>query len=196
MKQIAYKKIVDSALAKGAILNEGCAGFREDYLVLHCLLRKYKPKRFFELGTNLGVGTAIIKNALGDDSEVLSLDLPTELAHTSKQHPISEGKGNHLGELCKLPFTQLLGDSMKYDYAQHYPIDGWFIDGEHDYKHPHHETLMAIESGAKIIIWHDADMVLVNFAIRDAMAWAKNYELYHVKGTRIAYAIKTKEANY
>ena len=195
MKITTYKKICQLALMEDAILHPH-TDFQADYIVLHCLLRKYLPKKFLEIGTNMGTGTKIIKNALGADAEVMSLDLPTELAHISLQHPISEGKGDKVGHRCDLPYTQLRGDSMTYYYRQHYPIDGWFIDGEHDYRHPHHESLMALESGANIIIWHDADMLLVNFAIRDAMNWTKNYELYRVKGTRIAYALKTKEAKY
>ena len=77
-----------------AILNEEFTGFKEDYLVLHSLIRKYQPDTFFEIGTNMGTGTNIICNAMGFSDDVLnigqvySLDLPTELAHISLQHPI------------------------------------------------------------------------------------------------------------
>ena len=192
MKQIEYNDVFDEELAKDAIINDEYIGFKEDYLILHVLLKRYrsKIKTFLEVGTNMGTGTNIIKNALGENCNVLSLDLPTELAHISLQHPINEGKGDNVGSRCKLPYTQLRGDSMKYDYTQHYPIDGWFIDSEHDYYHPRHESMEAIKSLPQLIIWHDADMMLVNFAIRDTFQWVEGYDVFMVAGTRIAFAIK------
>lgn len=197
MKQIAFKQIVTARLSEGAILNEEYAGFKQDYLVLHCLLRKHQPKKFLEIGTNFGTGTKIIKNALGANSEVFSLDLPTNLIHQSLLNPNdSQYGGDKVGSRCDLPFTQLRGDSITYDYAPHYPLDGWFIDGAHDYMHPHHEGLRAMESGAKLILWHDANMVSVNFAIQDLARLAINYDFFRVKDTRIAYALKTKDVKY
>src|SRR3972149_5309293 len=119
-----FKDIYTEELAQGAILNEEFTGFKEDYLVLHCLLRKHRKvlNTFLEIGTNMGTGTRIIKNAI-PHANVFSLDLPTELAHTSLQHPISEGKGDNVGSKCDLPFTQLRGDSMTFNYKVVYPID-------------------------------------------------------------------------
>ena len=185
-----FSDIVNDELSFGAILNEEYVGFREDYLVLHCLLRKYKPTSFLEIGTNMGTGTKIIKNALGVDAKVYSLDLPTELAHISLQHPINEGKGDSVGHKCDLPYEQIRADSMNFDYASLGSIDGWFIDGEHDYVHPYHESLQAIKMKAKIIIFHDSDILEVGNAINDAFSKnTKKYDLYRVTDTRIAYAI-------
>lgn len=185
-----FKDIYTEELAEGAILNTEYHGFREDYLLLHCLLRKYQPKSVFEIGTNTGTGTKIIKNAILD-AEVFSLDLPTELAHISLQHPISEGKGDSVGHKCDLPFTQLRGDSMKFDYSE-YPCEAYFIDGEHDYEHPRHESIEILKLKPKIIIYHDADILEVLTAINSAILSVEvnlEYELYRVEGTRIAYAV-------
>lgn len=190
MKQITYKDIVTPELLAGSIENNEYHGFKEDYQVLVCLLKIHKPKRFFEIGTNLGRGTLIMKNALGPDSEIMSLDLPNELAHISLQHPINETGRDQVGKLCTLPYTQLRGDSMNYDYTQHYPIEGWWIDGEHDYTHPNHESKEAIKSGAKIILYHDSDIPEVYKGIMDAFEGNEDYELYRVNDTRIAYALK------
>src|SRR5688572_17829731 len=100
MIQQTFNDIYSEELAKGAIINDRHTGHREDYLILHCLLRKYKPKCFCELGTNTGFGTKIIKNALGKDSEVYTIDLPAEKANLTNQHPISEGKGDCVGYEC------------------------------------------------------------------------------------------------
>src|SRR6185312_6592897 len=92
--------IVTPELEKEAIYNDRFEGFHDDYLVLHCLIRKYAPKRIFEFGCNTGFGTKIICNAAGKDSEVFSFDLPTEECHVSLQHPINEGKGDIVGKEC------------------------------------------------------------------------------------------------
>lgn len=185
-----FSDIVNDELAHGAILNEEYVGFREDYLVLHCLLRKYRPIKFLEIGTNMGTGTKIIKNALGPDSVVYSLDLPTELAHISLQHPINEGKGDSVGHRCDLPFIQLRADSMEFDYSSLEYVDGCFIDGEHDYEHPFHEAKEAIKLSAEIIVFHDADIEVVGQAINDCFDKHQDtYDVYRVLNTRIAYAI-------
>jgi hypothetical protein len=95
--------------------------------------------------------------------------------------------------------------SLIYNYTEHYPIDCWFIDGEHIYENAFIETERALESGAKYIIYHDADIKEVNQAILDSFEKNEkidNYDLYQVINptfvysssgenvTRIAYAIK------
>lgn len=189
-----FKDIYNEGIAKDAIINDGHTGFREDYLVLHCLLRQYKPKTFLEIGTNMGVGTSIICNALGKEAKMYSLDLPDELASLSLQHPINGNNGNGaVGKYCKFPYTQLFGDSLVYDYKSIYPIEGWWIDGEHTERNVFNETMAALDSNAKIIIYHDSDMSEVFSGIQmgfDTHKEGKNYELYRVKDTRIAYAIR------
>lgn len=189
MKQLTSKDICLEKFTNGAILNEEFTGFKEDYLTLHSLLRDFNPKTLFEIGTNMGTGTKIIKNALGPDSTVFSLDLPTDLAHISLQHPINEGKGDSVGHKCDLPFVQLRGDSMAFDYSK-YPCEAYFIDGEHDYEHPHHETKEVLKNNPKLIVWHDSDMETVYSAIVDAFKGVDNYDLYRVTDTRIAFAVR------
>lgn len=182
-----FKDVYTEELAEGAILNEEFEGFREDYLILHCLLRKYNPESVFELGTNMGVGTNIICAAV-PDAKVYSLDLPTELAHISLQHPISEGKGDKVGTMCTRPYIQLRGDSLKYQY---FPVEAAFIDGEHDYEHPSYETEMLADLGTNLLIWHDSDIEEVWRGIKFGLfATAASYQLYRVEDTRIAYALK------
>lgn len=188
-----YNDIVTPELLAGAIENNEYEGFREDYHVLHCLIRKYKPLSLLEIGTNMGTGTNIICNA-GKNwlMQVYSLDLPTELAHVSLQHPISEGKGDKVGSNCKFHYTQLRGDSMEFDFSQ-YPCEAYYIDGEHDYEHVKHETIQAINQHPKIIIFHDSNIKEVLDGIIDGMsANAIGYSLCRVFDTRIAYIIKSQ----
>ncbi len=202
MEEITYQEaLFDTG---DAILNQEYEGFKEDYLILHSLIRKHKPETFFEVGTNMGTGTNIICNGMNyivetDEGEamvvtpVYSLDLPTELAHKSLQHPISEGKGDKVGSVCRFPFTQLRGDSLKYDFSE-YPCEGYFIDGEHDYEHPYNEALSVFELLPNIVIWHDADIKEVGEAITDSVEDVNSigfeYDLFRVTGTRIAYCLK------
>jgi hypothetical protein len=185
--------IVTPELESGAIYNEEFTGFREDYLVLHCLIKKYLPKSLMEIGTNTGVGTNIICNA-NPAMDVYSLDLPPELAHISLQSPESEGKGNHrIGSNCIFPFTQLFGNSLEYDYSKLYPIEAFYIDGEHCYKNVIHESREAIKAKSMLIIWHDSDIKEVYNAIAEAFKENKKYELFRVTDTRIAYAVRECE---
>jgi hypothetical protein len=182
-----YADICTPELLAGAIENTEYHGFREDYHVLWCLLKKYNPASVFEIGTNMGTGTNIICHAL-PQAKVYSLDLPTELAHISLQHPISEGKGDAVGSKCKLPFTQLRGDSLIFDYSP-YRCEAAFVDGEHDWQHPFTEASALMENGTELIVFHDADIADVYDAIIDAFDY-KPYDLYRVTNTRIAYAVK------
>jgi precorrin-6B methylase 2 len=182
------KDIVTDELMEGAILNNEYRGFKEDYSVLHCLLRIHKPKSVFEVGCNCGTGTNIICNAL-PEAKVYSLDLPTELAHVSLQHPISEGKGDQVGANCKFPFTLLRGDSTQFDYSM-FPCEAYFVDGEHDEAHVTIETKEILKQKPKLIAYHDADMPEVWAGIIAGLGKTRGYELYRVEGTRIAYLLK------
>lgn len=184
MQKILSSEIIIPDLAKDAIINNDHEGFPLDYTVLHCLLKIYKPKTFLELGSHKGTGTKIIKNALGEDSKVYSMDLPPDMGYTSWNY------SNDVGINCDLPFIQLLADSTTFDYSFIYPIDGWFIDAAHTYDNVLHESKEAIKSVAKLIVWHDADINDVYTAIQDAFEGNEDYELYRVIDSRICYAVK------
>lgn len=188
-----YSDIVTPELLTGAIENNEFTGFREDYHVLHCLIRKYMPTTFFEIGTNMGTGTNIICNA-GKNwmMKVYSLDLPTELAHISLQHPISEGKGDKVGSRCTFGYTQLRGDSLNFDYSK-YPCDGYWVDAEHTYRNVNHETKEVLKQNPKLIAFHDTDIVEVMQGITDAYKSGfaqREYNLYRVSDTRISYLLR------
>lgn len=182
MKELFYDGIIQGNGIADAILHTH-EPFIKDYLILHILLRKYNPKTVLEIGTHIGEGTQIICNAL-PNAKVYSLDLPLNAAFKTLQHP--KLKNMFVGQNCKLPYIQLFGDSMTFDHPL---AEAWFIDGEHDYVHARHETIEAIKQQAKLIIWHDADIPEVNNAITDSFLWNKDYELFRVTDTRIAYAL-------
>lgn len=188
MIHIKQEDIVTPELMKGAILHNGHIGFLEDYSVLHSLARKYAPKTFFEVGTNTGIGTKIIKNALGENSKVFTLDLPVESLHG---HLVSGGR-DLVGSECTLPFVQLRGDSTTFDFSK-YPCEGYWIDAEHTEENVFKETSEILKLQPNIIIWHDTDMEEVMRGLLAAIEIAPNkedYLLFRVDGTRISYLIK------
>ena len=146
----------------------------------------------------MGTGLNIACNAIYKydfDAQIYSLDLPTEMAHVSLQHPISEGKGDRVGEYCNYPFKQLRDDSTKFNYSQ-YPCEAYFIDGEHKAYNVHIETMKILAQKPMLIIWHDADMKEVEMGIEMSFMkspYASNYKLFRVTGTRIAYATRLVE---
>lgn len=190
MTELKFIDVYDPLEAQDAIINDRMEGLRQDYLVLHCLLRKYKIKSCFEIGTHTGFGTKIIKNAIGDGL-VISLDLPDEEYKVSLQHPLSEGKPG-VGYECNLEFVQVRGDSRNFHYLT-YPCEAFYIDGEHTRQHVEHEVKSAMEVGAKLIILHDADMPEVWNGLVDAVYYSDlsdGYHLYRVTDTRVAYILK------
>lgn len=191
MIQQTFEDIYSEELAKDAILNDRHPGFVEDYLMLHCLLRKYKIKSCFEIGTHAGWGAQIIKNAMGKDSLVYSLDLSNDDASKSAQHPMRNSNGPTGGD-CSLPFTQLLGDSRTFDYSL-YPVESFFCDAEHSYENVFIETKAMIKMKPKLIVYHDADSENVYNAAVDGFAGNEEYELFRIVGTRILYALKKEK---
>lgn len=189
---IPYSEVVNDELLQGNIDNDEYEGFLEDYRTLHCLMRLYKPKRVCESGTNLGKGTKIIKNALGEDSVVYTLDLPTELAHISLQHPINEGKGDAVGSLCDLPFIQLRGDARTFDFSS-LDCDGFWIDSEHTTETVLCEVTSLLKGNPKLVAFHDSNMPEVYDGIIEGFSNSKNgknYQLYRVDGTRVLFAVR------
>lgn len=196
MKTLLSTDIITPALSEGALIHDEYDGFREDYLVLHCLLRRFVPESIFEIGTNIGSGINVMATAL-PEAKIFSLDLDYEtMRQNSKQYPLEADGGDRVGSAVKahIQYTQLRGDSMSFDYGK-YPCEAYFIDGEHDYRHAYHESRQAILQSPKLIIWHDADMTPVHDGIKDAfdMPRGERYELFRVSDTRIAYAVKKHE---
>lgn len=172
--------VITSELSQNAIIRLE-PGFEKDFLVLHCLVKKVSPKKLFEIGTCEGYGTLIMANACPTCS-IISLDLPP-------YSPPYFHEPSSIGWKCTRPYQQVFGDSLTYNYAQHFPIDVWFMDGAHDYEHVKYETEQAIKSQAKLIIYHDTDIPEVLQAIVDALK-DTGYKIYRVTDTRVSYAIR------
>ena len=185
-----YRTVFIPELSEDAIYNDLWPGFREDYLLLHSLLRLFKPKRVMEIGTHLGRGTKIIKNAVGPDSQVFSLDLPPDIGPTTG----TEYQPGQVGSQCDLPYTQLWGDSRTFDFSPHYPIDAFYVDGEHVYDNVYKESVSVIRAKPALAIYHDSEDWGVFKGICDAYfateEMAREFVLYRVIDTRIMFVLR------
>lgn len=182
MKKIKYNDVVHF---ENKVINNEFVGFKEDYLVIYHLLSLWKPKKIFEIGTNTGMGCAVMHDA-SPESEITTLDV------------------RECGPLCPMVVKKVVGDSMIYDFTPHHPIDCWFIDGNHTYENVYKETMEAIKSESKYVIYHDADLKIIYDGIMDSFRdnTEDEYDLYQVieppfiysstkkNVTRISYAIR------
>ena len=197
MLDISYNEIVKSPYSEDAIKRRDFPGFKEDYLVLHCLIKKYQPRRFMEIGTSTGLGTKVICKAMGlkrfhrtPGKIVYSLDVPPG---TDPKILYPEGEDGHprkAGHKCKFPYTQIFGNSYDFDFKPYYPIDAWFIDAKHNYKFVKNDTKLALRSKPVFIVWHDMQIEEVARAVKEVMGKARGYSLFRVLRTRMAFALK------
>lgn len=193
-----YNDIVSPELLVGTLDHNVHTGFLQDYRALSCLLKIYQPSSIFEVGTNVGGGINVMAAAL-PSAKIYSLDLDYEtMKLNSLQYPIGTNGEDRVGSAAKVPYTQLRGDSMTFDYSK-YPCEGYFIDGEHDRIHASKETFEVLNCQPKIIIFHDSDMPEVMAGILDGfekysfekLDFQAVYKLFRVDDTRIAYLLKS-----
>lgn len=190
MKNLQFTDIYTDDLAEGAYIHDVYHGFKEDYLILHCLLRKYKPSSIMETGTNIGSGILVIHAAL-PNANIFSIDLDYETMRlNSAQYPLDIDGTDRVGSAAReITYTQLRGDTLKFDFST-YLCEAWYIDAEHDEIHAYHESIQALKQKAKLIIWHDSDIPNVMQGIKKAMNTTTDYVLYRVIDTRITFAIR------
>jgi hypothetical protein len=202
IKEISSRQIVHRPHSEGAIIRADFPGFKEDYLAIHSLIRKYRPKTLLEIGTSAGSGTNVICNAMGikkgwrrlfqnPAKKVYSIDVPpgTDPSLIYPGQNPEDGHPEKAGAHCTFPYTQLFGNSIEYDFSPHYPLEAWFIDGKHNYEYAKKDTEQALKAKPRLIIWHDLQIPEVEQAVVDAMA-GQPYDLKRVKGTRIGYAVR------
>lgn len=176
IKKIEYKDIISNTDISNAAINNEFIGFREDYLVIHSLVSELKPNHIFEIGTNTGMGCLVMKTA-SPSSKITTLDIVS------------------CGNLCPDDTNKIVGDSTEFNYEPYYPINCWFIDGDHTYKNAYKESIEAIKSNAELIIYHDADIDEVYNAIEDAFLENdidENYDLYQVINPPFIYSLAKK----
>lgn len=202
--EATYGSIVKKPYSERAITREDFPGFREDYLAIHSLIRRYKPTSLLEIGTSAGTGTNVICNAMGirrglreffgeQPARVYSIDVPpgTDPKRIYPDKHPEDGHPERAGVNCRFPYTQLFGDSTKFDFSPYYPLEAWFVDGKHNYEYAKKDTEQALKAKPKLIIWHDMQIPEVEKAVIEVMA-KQPYDVKRVKDTRIGYAVRRK----
>ncbi len=192
MVQQLYSEIVTDDLLVNSLDHDVHPGFLEDYRVLTALLRIYKPKTIFEIGTNTANGVNVMATAL-PEAKIYSLDLDYEtMKLDSKQYPIGTNGEDRVGSEARFPYTQLRGDSMTFDYSQ-FPCEAYYLDGEHTTKNVKHEVTEVLKQNPILVVLHDTDMQEVMEGLLKGYSeynFKDYYTLCRVMGTRISYLLK------
>ena len=134
-----------------------------DQLVLQAIVAARKVRTAFEIGTFNGGTTRVLAEAVPEDGQVWTLDLPPD-AFDETQTP-DQFHGARIGEVYRSSksagkVTQLLGDSATFDFS---PYEGKcdlvLVDGGHEYVHGINDTRTAFRLVAPggVILWDDFD---------------------------------------
>lgn len=135
--------------------------------VISNLVKKWNPKRIFEIGTFQGRTTLNMALNTGSDTEIITLDLPADELE-STQMEIEEGEVRYvkkevsgerfIGHPAASKIRQVFGDSASFpfdDFSN--SVDVAFIDGSHAYEYVLNDSgkVMSIMRKGGLIIWHD-----------------------------------------
>lgn len=174
-----------------------------DLLVLAILVKRYKLKVIFEIGSFEGLGSLVMCNNCINET-LYTLDLPLEnnnIANISKfaikDHSIgakSYQSGKFFDKIRPdVAIKHLYDDSWNFDYSPFYNlIDFFFIDGAHTSRYVIKDTLNAIQCirNDGIIVWHDVKNSQV---LNPILRIASYLKICHVVHSNICFAIiKTK----
>jgi hypothetical protein len=160
------------------------------------IIEKVQPRCIFEIGTFKGQRTALFARHAPANAEIFTLDLePNSIEGMSvKPHEgdlpyiMKDEIGEHfrgLPESCRV--TQLLGDSMTFDFTPFYgKCELIFVDGGHTYpfvKADSSNAFKMLKPGG-VILWHDyklrcSELVLALEEFKPAS------ELFHINETAL-----------
>jgi len=174
--------------------------------VLSKLVKRYNPKRLFEIGTFDGRTTLNLAANASDDAKVYTLDLPKDkLFKTDLPLEVGEEKyidkeasgARFLESDCQQKITQLYGDSATYDFSSFYnTVDFIFIDGSHSYRYVLHDSRLALKllrDGQGVILWHDYGKQWwqgLTTALNEMYAAGKEFKnIQHIEGTSLVYLV-------
>lgn len=131
------------------------------------IVRAVQPHVIFEFGTFRGRTTCLFARHAPVDAEIVTLDLPpgqveqlairpsrSDLQYINK--PLIGGAIDPLVRQGRI--TQLLGDSMTYDFSPyHRRCDLIFVDAAHSYPFVRSDTAnsMVMRRPNGVILWHD-----------------------------------------
>lgn len=128
-----------------------------DYYFLCRIAKALNTKKYFEIGTWVGLSARNISETLGDDSSIYSLDIPFDHPEIRIFNIPTENFGYYSRGRSNVNF--LKSDSKVFDFSPfEKSIDLIFIDGNHaaDYVESDTENaLLMLKNDNSIIAWHD-----------------------------------------
>ncbi len=174
--------------------------------VLSKLVKRYNPKRLFEIGTFDGRTTLNLAANASAEAEVYTLDLPkNKLSETNLPLEVGEEKyidketsgARFLATDCLQKITQLYGDSATFDFSPFFnTVDFIFIDGSHSYEYVLHDSRLALKllrSGQGVILWHDYSKTWwtgLTTALNEMYSAGKEFKnIQHIEGTSLVYLV-------
>jgi predicted O-methyltransferase YrrM len=194
MKDVAYPLIVLPA-------NDKYGDMTWQELVIVCMLvRRFQPKRIFEIGTFMGKTAYHLAANSDDDARIFTLDLPeTDFSQTIAAIPydqllLRDGKRQEVGYYFKrAPFrdkiTQLFGNSARFDETPYIDsMDMVFVDADHSYPSVLSDTKKALRMivkgvTGKMNVWHD---LRPHGAVERAMVeLCDRTKIFHIKDTAL-----------
>lgn len=174
--------------------------------VMSKLVKRYNPKRLFEIGTFDGRTTLNLAANASADAEVYTLDLPKDkLSETDL--PLETGEEKYidkdasgvrfLGTDCQQKITQLYGDSSTFDFSPFYnTVDFLFIDGSHSYEYVLSDSKLALDllrDEQGVILWHDYGKLWwqgLTTALNEMYSAGKEFKnIQHIEGTSLVYLV-------
>jgi SAM-dependent methyltransferase len=169
-----------------------------EQLVILSIAKRRRCRRVFELGTFDGKTSANIAANLGDDAEILTIDLPADQLEDAAlpvgpndQAFIAKGKiGGKINSPAKV--TQLYGDTARFDFTLWYgTCDLVFVDACHEYEYVLNDSKVALKllapgGGA---LWHDyGGWIGVTTALNDLYRSDQRFRnLRHIIGTSLCF---------
>ncbi|HEV7349493.1 class I SAM-dependent methyltransferase [Telluribacter sp.] len=168
--------------------------------VISNLVKELQPKTIFEIGTFQGRTTLNLALNSGEDTKIVTLDLPEDNLDEAK-YKVEEGEVRYIkksrsGERflehpLRSKITQVFGDSATFDFSPYRKsMDLIFIDGSHAYDYVVNDTLKALEMvrPGGVILWHDyTNWEGVRRALNEFFQGdARFKKLKHIGGTSIA----------
>lgn len=163
------------------------------------------PRMVLEIGTFEGRTTLNMALNCPADSEVYTIDLPSDHVQTrhSRAYP-NEGSarnvpvGHHFHakpEARKI--RQLWGDSASYNFESFYgKTDLVFVDGDHSYEYVKSDSELALRliSSKGVAVWHDYDGTWAGVA-KYLRELASIRGLWHINGTSFVVAHPTSDGS-
>lgn len=210
MPNVQIQDIVNDALPiqlREATWKDGNISLLELSVIIK-IVKQYKPKRIFEIGTYDGRTTLNLACNSSEDAVVYTLDLPKK---RSGLIPAAGFQGDEsfvdkavtgsrfLQSMdCKEKIIQLFGDSATFDFSPYEnKIDLVFIDGAHTYNYilsDSEKALKMLRDGRGIILWHDYSWVWPEIAKalnRLYKTGSRFKDIRHIKGTSLVYYLNT-----